>query len=313
MNDTTDFSIVEHPLPYSTAQREVDPTKFSLVIDEFLKRCTLIFDLSTEDVDLSPRARIPLMPVVPSIIKGIDDLRTELREIRQSYRSDEGLQDAKLKAWTKRVYERLKAWGFTSEAEEGFGSNSIIIMYDGIDKRAKMRDDRLNALRDELSSHQEHYEAKLSASGQSEVTPVVPRSHRVFLGHGRNKLWARVHMYLKDELHLNVEVWESDPRAGLHSVDVLKNFLKSCTFAVIVATGEDTTASGGVRARQNVVHEIGLFQGSLGFEKVALLQQEGMEEFSNVAGLQFIPFPDDRIESTFYELQRMLKREKIIK
>jgi len=42
-----------------------------------------------------------------------------------------------------------------------------------------------------------------------------------------------------------------------------------------------------------------LFQGSLGFEKVALLQQEGVEEFSNIAGLQVDLFPGDRIESAF--------------
>jgi predicted nucleotide-binding protein len=282
-------------------------------IDKLLNRYTLVFDLGAEDVDLSPHARIQRMPVIPTIIKGIDELRTELSEIRQSNRSDEGLRDAKLITWTRRTYEMLKGWGFTTEAELGFGRNSVINMHDGVDIRAKMRDDKLKALRDDVSSHPEHYESKLSATGQSEVTQVVPRPHRVFLGHGHNKLWARVHMFLKDELHLDVEVWESNPRTGLHSIDVLKDFLKSCTFAVIVATGEDTTAAGEVRARQNVVHEIGLFQGSLGFEKVALLQQEGVEEFSNIAGLQVVLFPDDRIESTFYELQRMLKREKIIK
>lgn len=72
-------------------------------------------------------------------------------------------------------------------------------------------------------------------------------------------------------------------------------------------------AEGGVRARQNVVHEIGLFQGRLGFEKVAVLSQRGVEEFSNLAGLQVIPFSDDQIEGAFYELHRTLKREGIAK
>jgi predicted nucleotide-binding protein len=93
----------------------------------------------------------------------------------------------------------------------------------------------------------------------------------------------------------------------------LKAILESCIFAVIVATGEDAMAEGGVRARQNVVHEIGLFQGRLGFEKVAVLSQRGVEEFSNLAGLQVIPFSDDQIEGAFYELHRTLKREGIAK
>jgi predicted nucleotide-binding protein len=248
------------------------------------------------------------------VVRGIDELRKELVKIRQSDQLDEHLQDTKLKTWTNRVYEQLKDWGFLTEAEQGFGRNSSIIWYDGVDKRAKMRDDRLKALRDDVASHPEHYENKVKAPAKPPTsTKAVSKLHKIFLGHGRNKLWARVQIYLKDELKLDVEAWESNARAGLHSVDVLKSLLDSCTFAVIVATGEDATADGGVRPRQNVVHEIGLFQGRFGFDKVALLRQEGIEEFSNIAGLQVIPFAGDRIEAAFYELRRMLEREGIIK
>ena len=120
-------------------------------------------------------------------------------------------------------------------------------------------------------------------------------------------------MFLKDELHLDVEAWETEPRAGQHSIDVLKRTLDSSAFAVLVLTGEDMTAAGAVRARQNVVHEIGLFQGRIGFEKVALLQQNGIEELSNLSGLQIIKFFDEQIEASFYELSRMLRREGLIK
>jgi predicted nucleotide-binding protein len=61
-----------------------------------------------------------------------------------------------------------------------------------------------------------------------------------------------------------------------------------------------------------VIHEIGLFQGKLGFRKVALVEQEGVESFSNI-GLQTIRFPGERIEAAFPELERMLRREGLIK
>lgn len=250
-------------------------------------------------------------------IQGIKQLRIEVAEIRAGLRQpsmtrDEGFLNEKLKKWKSRVYEQLKTWGFTPEAEEGFGPHSMITMYEGVDTRAKMWDDKLSALVDDVSSHPEHYESRLANTTQNSARKGKHGSAKIFLGHGQNTLWARVHFYLKDELHLNVEVWESNPRAGLASVDVLKALLNSCTFAVIVATGEDATADGGLRARQNVVHEIGLFQGRLGFEKVALLQQRGVEGFSNLAGLQYIPFSDSRIEETFYELRRMLERERVL-
>ena len=120
-------------------------------------------------------------------------------------------------------------------------------------------------------------------------------------------------MHLSDELHLSVEVWESDSRAGRHNVEVLKGFLSACGFAVLVVTGDDTAHDGVVRARQNVIHEIGLFQGRIGFERVALLEQEGLEGFSNIDGLQRIPFQGIKIEQCFYELDRMLRRERFIK
>lgn len=155
----------------------------------------------------------------------------------------------------------------------------------------------------------------LFPEGEPSPTETRKAEHPVmiFLGHGRNSLWARVQIHLKDDLGLNAEAWESESRVGQHNIDVLKKALTSCSFAVIVFTAEDKTAEGEVRARQNVVHEIGLFQGKLGFEKVALLQQDGVEEFTNIAGLQVIRFPDNKIESGFYELDRTLRREGIIK
>src|SRR5882672_2027609 len=150
----------------------------------------------------------------------MDQLRKELAEIRRSSPSDETLRDAKLKTWTKRTYEKLKGLGFVAEAEQGFGRTSITHLYEGVDKRAKMRDDALLALRDDVASHPEHYLSTLGSADQSEFVSaklMSAKPSKVFLGHGKNKLWARVHMYLKDELHLDVETWEAEPRAGLHS------------------------------------------------------------------------------------------------
>lgn len=135
----------------------------------------------------------------------------------------------------------------------------------------------------------------------------------VFLGHGHSPLWSRVQLHLNNDLHLSVEAWESVSRAGHHSVEILKGFLSSCGFAVLVVTGDDISDDGVVRARQNVIHEIGLFQGRVGFERVALLEQEGVEGFSNIDGLQRIRFQGIRVEQSFYELDRMLRREGFIK
>jgi len=111
---------------------------------------------------------------------------------------------------------------------------------------------------------------------------------------------------------LEIVSFESEPRTSKSIVPILKEMLNRASFAVIVLTAEDVTATGGVRGRQNVVHEAGLAQGKPGFERVVILKQDGVEEPSNLAGLQYISFPENKIEKAFYELQAVLKRERLI-
>jgi predicted nucleotide-binding protein len=140
----------------------------------------------------------------------------------------------------------------------------------------------------------------------------MSRESRVFIGHGGSKLWARLKTYLEDELGLATLHYESESHVSESIISVLNRMLDDATFAILILTAEDETQEGSRRARQNVVHEAGLFQGRLGFDKVVLLRQEGLEDFSNVAGLQYIRFRGEQIEETFYELQRVLIREQLI-
>jgi predicted nucleotide-binding protein len=56
------------------------------------------------------------------------------------------------------------------------------------------------------------------------------------------------------------------------------------------------------------VHEAGLFQGRLGFERTVLLVEKGVEFLSNLHGMQVIGFKGDDIEGTFWNLSRVLRR-----
>lgn len=143
-------------------------------------------------------------------------------------------------------------------------------------------------------------------SAESSATLIKPC---VFIGHGRNPLWARLQLFLANKLGLETVNYESESRVGESIVPLLEKMLSQATFAVLILTAEDETTSGVKRARQNVIHEAGLFQGKLGFKKAILLRQEGTEDFSNVAGLQYISFTGDKLEQTFWELQEVLKRE----
>ncbi len=59
----------------------------------------------------------------------------------------------------------------------------------------------------------------------------------------------------------------------------------------------------------NVIHEVGLFQGRLGFRKAIVLLEEGCAEFSNIHGLGQIRFPRGNIGACFEQVRQVLERE----
>jgi predicted nucleotide-binding protein len=103
--------------------------------------------------------------------------------------------------------------------------------------------------------------------------------------------------------------YEIGARAGHAIRDVLESMLANSSFALLVMTAEDETADGTFRTRQNVVHEAGLFQGKLGFHRAIVLLEEGVEQFSNLQGIEYIHFSTGRIQETFGDILATLKRE----
>lgn len=132
---------------------------------------------------------------------------------------------------------------------------------------------------------------------------------KIFIGHGRSKAWEELKNHLQDKHGHKVIAFESGARAGHHVRDILDEMLTESSLAFLILTGEDETADQRLRARQNVIHETGLFQGKLGFAKAIVLLEEGVEEFSNLAGIQHISFPKGHISETFGEVLAVIKRE----
>ena len=85
--------------------------------------------------------------------------------------------------------------------------------------------------------------------------------------------------------------------------------METAAFAFLLMTGEDETADGSLHARENVIHEIGLFQSRLGLDRAIVLLEEGCTEFSNIVGIGQIRFPKGNISATFDEIRQVLERE----
>ena len=87
--------------------------------------------------------------------------------------------------------------------------------------------------RDEAASLKESLFGALADQGQTanryrsplhdlfpELRDERPREPCVFIGHGRSKLWARIQLFLDQELGLTTVSYESESRTGLSIVPI---------------------------------------------------------------------------------------------
>ena len=132
---------------------------------------------------------------------------------------------------------------------------------------------------------------------------------KVFIGHGPHPAWKDLKDHLHDKHDFEVCAYEVGARAGHAIRDILNDMLDQSSFALLVMMGDDLMATGELRPRDNVIHEAGLFQGRLWFNRAIVLLEEGASEFSNIHGIQQIRFSKANIKETFGEVVATINRE----
>lgn len=137
----------------------------------------------------------------------------------------------------------------------------------------------------------------------SEKEPVI------FIGHGNSPQWRDLKDHLHEKHGYVIEAYEIGARAGHTIRDILQDMLQKSSFAILVMTGEDTDALGKTHPRDNVIHELGLFQGKLGFTHAIILLEDGTEEFSNIHGIHQVRYKKGNIKETYGEVLATLRRE----
>ena len=95
-----------------------------------------------------------------------------------------------------------------------------------------------------------------------------PVKVKIYIGHGRTNDWRDLKDHLQDKHNYEVISYEVGSRAGFSIKEVLEKMLTESSFALLVFTPEDEDKEGGFHARENVIHELGLFQAKLGFNRL---------------------------------------------
>jgi hypothetical protein len=132
---------------------------------------------------------------------------------------------------------------------------------------------------------------------------------RFFIGHGRSLEWLKLRSFLSDRLSLDCDEFNIEPAPGIPTTNRLETMLSQAGMAFLVMTAEDRHADGTVHARENVVHEVGLFQGRIGSRRAIVMLEDGCAKFSNLDGLTVIYFPRKDIPARFEDVRRVIERE----
>lgn len=171
--------------------------------------------------------------------------------------------------------------------------------YTNISVEAETRGD----IEDVFEIFENEYKSSIEASEIPKKRPFI------FIGHGNSSQWRDLKDHLVDKHGYQIEAYETGSRAGHTIKDILEGMTNKSSLAFLVMTGEDLKDDGTIAARPNVIHEVGLFQGRLGFSKAIVLLEKETEEFSNLQGIQQIRFSKNNIKETFGEVLAIIKRE----
>lgn len=149
--------------------------------------------------------------------------------------------------------------------------------------------------------------AALSAS----VTPSTNRNVFVIYGHDQHAKTSLEAMLRR--WGLNPLILDQLPSQGQTIIEKLEAYRTQVNFAVVLATPDDEGNKANhadeksLRARQNVVLELGMMLALLGRSRVAILlkDQVKMERPSDIQGLIYIPFKNDVSEARLQLAQEM--------
>ena len=169
---------------------------------------------------------------------------------------------------------------------------------------------RLESYLDILRTEQELAESESNLRLAVEK-PTESASRKVFVVHGHDETVRETCARFLEKLSLEPIILHEKPNAGRTIIEKFHDYA-DVGFAVILLTGDDKGApkkadasSLNLRARQNVILELGFFIAKLGRSKVCALYENGVELPSDYSGVLFVPL--DSSGAWRFQLGREIK------
>jgi predicted nucleotide-binding protein len=168
---------------------------------------------------------------------------------------------------------------------------------DRVDALGRLLAEKVRKLESVLSSL-DLYESPMALHGiASDGDTAEARPDRLFLVHGRDKgALFEVQEFLERVTGIRPVVLSEQPSRGQTIIEKLGAHLAPGSFAVVLMTADDEGRLRGedgelkLRARQNVLFELGFAVGRLERQYVAVLHEDGVELPSDYYGVVYITF-----------------------
>jgi predicted nucleotide-binding protein len=121
-----------------------------------------------------------------------------------------------------------------------------------------------------------------------------PNSRKVFVVHGHDLGQKETVSRFLERLNLEPIILHEQADQGKTIIEKFETHSAGVRCAVVILTADDiaspkTDAEKELRARQNVIFELGFFVGKLGRDKAFALVEEGVALPSDIHGLVYIP------------------------
>jgi predicted nucleotide-binding protein len=135
-------------------------------------------------------------------------------------------------------------------------------------------------------------------------------TNKIFIVHGHNNEIKQTVARTISKLKLEPIILHEQIDKGKTIIEKFEQNSSDVNFAIILLTADDEGKSNAensykVRARQNVVFEMGYFIGKLGREKVFLLLENGVDKPGDLDGIVYVPI--DSADGWKLKLVRELK------
>lgn len=122
----------------------------------------------------------------------------------------------------------------------------------------------------------------------------VGSKHKIFIVHGHNEATLHETARLLEKLDQDIIILREQPNEGRTIIQKFEDYA-DVGFAIVLLTGDDRGGPAkaayedqSLRARQNVILELGYFLGRLGRHRVCALFQKGVEIPSDYSGVLYI-------------------------